>query len=49
MSEFTLIIGNKHLSSWSLRAWLMIKRCNVKFSEITLDLERQDVKLQSYN
>lgn len=44
MSEFTLIIGNKHLSSWSLRAWLMIKRCNVKFSEITLDLERQDVK-----
>ncbi len=44
MSEFTLIIGNKHLSSWSLRAWLMIKRCNVKFSEIIVDLERQDVK-----
>ena len=44
MSEFTLIIGNKNLSSWSLRAWLMIKRCNVEFSEIIVDLERQDVK-----
>ncbi|AUR52662.1 glutathione S-transferase family protein [Aquella oligotrophica] len=44
MSEFRLIIGNKHLSSWSLRAWLMIKRCKVKFSEIIVDLERQDVK-----
>lgn len=44
MSEFTLIIGNKHLSSWSLRAWLMIKECNIKFSEIIVDLEAPDVK-----
>lgn len=44
MSEFTLIIGNKHLSSWSLRAWLMIKECNIKFSEIIVDLEAHDVK-----
>jgi hypothetical protein len=26
MPEFTIYIGNKNYSSWSLRAWLMLKQ-----------------------
>ncbi|WP_261842322.1 glutathione S-transferase family protein [Aliamphritea ceti] len=33
-----LIIGNKNYSSWSLRAWLMLKACNVEFEERRLAL-----------
>ena len=25
MAEFTIYIGNKNYSSWSLRGWLMLK------------------------
>lgn len=35
----TLVIGNKNLSSWSLRPWLVLKRCGVPFSEIKLPLD----------
>lgn len=38
MSNFTLIIGNKNVSSWSLRGWLAIKRANVDFKEILINL-----------
>ena len=33
-----LIIGNKNYSSWSLRAWLMLKACGVEFEERRLAL-----------
>jgi glutathione S-transferase len=33
MAEFTIYIGNKNYSSWSLRAWLMLKRTGVAFGE----------------
>ena len=38
MSNFTLIIGNKNVSSWSLRGWLAIKHANVDFNEILINL-----------
>ncbi len=40
MSEFTLVIGNKNYSSWSLRGWLALEACGVPFEErlIPLDL-----------
>ena len=35
----TLVIGNKELSSWSLRPWLVLKHYGVPFSEIKLPLD----------
>jgi glutathione S-transferase len=35
----TLVIGNKELSSWSLRPWLILKHYGLPFSEIKLPLD----------
>lgn len=35
----TLVIGNKNLSSWSLRPWLMLKRLGLEFAEVKLTLD----------
>ena len=36
MSSFTLIIGNKNYSSWSMRPWLALKQTGVEFDEILI-------------
>ncbi len=41
MSKFTLIIGNKNISSWSLRGYLAIKQAGVDFDEILIPLRPQ--------
>lgn len=33
-----LIIGNKAFSTWSLRPWLVLKRCGAEFSETVVQL-----------
>ena len=38
MSEFTLIIGNKNNSTWSLRGYLALKHANVNFEEVVVSL-----------
>ena len=38
MNDFTLVIGNKNYSSWSLRAWLAMRRVGVPFREILVPL-----------
>ena len=38
MSKSLLIIGNKNYSSWSLRAWLMLKHAGEDFEEIRVPL-----------
>ncbi len=38
MSTLRLVIGNKNYSSWSLRAWLVLKHLGLEFEEICLDL-----------
>jgi glutathione S-transferase len=38
MSEFTLVVGNKNYSSWSLRAWLAAKASGIEFEEIFVRL-----------
>jgi glutathione S-transferase len=38
MSKPLLIIGNKNYSSWSLRAWLMLKHAGVDFDEMRIPL-----------
>jgi glutathione S-transferase len=38
MAEYTIYIGNKNYSSWSFRAWLMIKRLGIPFEEVLIPL-----------
>jgi glutathione S-transferase len=38
MSSFTLVIGNKNYSSWSLRPWLVLKQLGINFQEIRIPL-----------
>src|SRR5262245_44214185 len=39
MADFTLVIGNKNYSSWSLRGWLMAKAARIEFDEIVVPLD----------
>lgn len=47
----TLIIGNKNYSSWSLRAWLMLKQAEIEFEEIRIPLDTPETadRLQQYS
>jgi glutathione S-transferase len=38
MADFTIYIGNKNYSSWSLRAWLMLKASGLRFEEVLIPL-----------
>ncbi len=38
MSKALLVVGNKNYSSWSLRAWLMLKHAGVDFDEMRIPL-----------
>jgi glutathione S-transferase len=42
VSAFTLVIGNKAYSSWSLRPWLAMKMAGVPFEEIVIPLRRPE-------
>jgi glutathione S-transferase len=42
MASFTLIIGNKNYSSWSLRAWLTLKQAGLDFDEVRVPLDLPD-------
>jgi glutathione S-transferase len=38
MSAFTLVIGNRNYSSWSLRPWLSMKMAGMEFAELVIPL-----------
>jgi glutathione S-transferase len=42
MADFTLVIGNKNYSSWSLRGWLMAKIAGIDFEEVMVPLDLPD-------
>jgi glutathione S-transferase len=42
MSEFTLVIGNKNYSSWSLRPWMLMRHLELAFEEELIVLSRPD-------
>jgi glutathione S-transferase len=42
MAPLTLVIANRNYSSWSLRAWLLMKHVGVTFDEIVIALDRPD-------
>jgi len=46
MSALTLIIGDKNLSSWSLRPWLLMRRAGIPFAERTIRLDRPTTKAE---
>jgi glutathione S-transferase len=46
VSDFTLIIGNKNYSSWSLRAWVWMKHLGIEFDEIVIPLYSDDTDAQ---
>lgn len=41
---YTLIIGNKNLSSWSLRPWLALKLAGQRFEEIQIRLDKPETR-----
>jgi glutathione S-transferase len=49
MSELTLVIGNKNYSSWSLRAWILLRHLGVEFREVLVRLSMPDTKDQLEN
>jgi glutathione S-transferase len=44
MQAYTLIIGNKAYSSWSLRPWLLMKHAGIGFEENRISLYEHDSK-----
>lgn len=42
----TLIIGNKNYSSWSLRAWLLLREAGIEFEEHRVALDLEDTQSQ---
>jgi glutathione S-transferase len=39
---YRLVIGNKNISSWSLRPWLAMRQVGIPFEEIQIALRRPD-------
>jgi glutathione S-transferase len=44
MAEFTIYIGNKNYSSWSLRGWLMLKHTGATFEEVVIPLSEPSTR-----
>ncbi|MGH6990031.1 MAG: glutathione S-transferase family protein [Stellaceae bacterium] len=44
MADFTIYIGNRVYSSWSLRGWLPLKQLGIAFDEIMIPLYESDSK-----
>jgi glutathione S-transferase len=42
MSHLTLVIGNRNLSSWSMRAWLALRSTGAQFDEVLVPLDRPE-------
>jgi glutathione S-transferase len=42
MSGLKLVFGNKNYSSWSMRAWLLMRQYRIEFEEIQIPLRQPD-------
>lgn len=45
-SQLRLVIANKNYSSWSMRAWVVMKAFDIPFQEICIQLDRSDTSEQ---
>ena len=41
---YGLIIGDKHLSSWSLQAWVLLRHFDLAFQEQVVRLDQPDTR-----
>ncbi len=48
-ARYTLTIGNKNSSSWSLRPWLAMKMANLAFEEVLIPLKTAETKARILN
>lgn len=46
MARYTLLVGNKNVSSWSMRAWLPMKVAGIPFEEVGVRLYQPDTRQQ---
>lgn len=46
MTDYTLILGNKTYSSWSLRGWLVARQAGIAFKEVVIPLRQPDTRAQ---
>jgi glutathione S-transferase len=46
MTDYTLVIGNKNYSSWSLRPWLLLRQAGLPFREVRIPLYTPESKAQ---
>ncbi|MBT4489669.1 MAG: glutathione S-transferase family protein [Rhodospirillaceae bacterium] len=44
MPGYRLIIGDRNLSSWSLRAWLLLRQFGLPFEEVLIHLDQPDTR-----
>jgi glutathione S-transferase len=44
VAAFTLVVGNKNYSSWSLRPWLAMREARIAFDEVVIPLYRPESK-----
>jgi glutathione S-transferase len=44
MPSLMMVVGNKNLSSWSLRPWLALKQTGEAFDEVVIQLDRPDTR-----
>ncbi|NNG05127.1 MAG: glutathione S-transferase family protein [Inquilinus sp.] len=44
MPRFTLVVGNKRYSSWSLRGWLALEATGAPFEEIVIPMDRPETR-----
>lgn len=42
--HFTLVLGNKVYSSWSLRGWLVVRQAGITFDEIVVPLRQPETR-----
>jgi glutathione S-transferase len=45
-TKYTLVIGDKNISSWSLRPWIALKACHIPFAEERIRLRQPDSKAE---
>jgi len=45
-TNYTLVIGDKNYSSWSLRPWIALKACGIPFAEERVRLRQPDSKVE---
>ena len=44
MADLILTIGDKNLSSWSMRPWLLLKQADIPFREQTIKLDQPETR-----